>query len=248
MCYRISLFAVWLAALALTGCERSSEPNAAVAPSSPAARPLVALPSPPLLSPEGYQLLLDYEVGGGERYYTLKLARPTWPGYESGVTIGVGYDLGYNSAGVIRTDWHEVNRPWLGRLAAVSGIKGRPAKPEAAELRDILIAWRLAEGVFQRVTLTRFHQLAARTFPGFTDLHPNAQAALVSLVFNRGSSMTGPRRAEMRSIRDRVPRQDYAGIAADIRAMIPIWAGTSIEKGMRRRREAEARLVELAIH
>jgi len=48
----------------------------------------------------------------------------------------------------------------------------------------------------------------------------------------------------MRSIRDRVPRQDYAGIAADIRAMIPIWAGTSIEKGMRRRREAEARLAE----
>ena len=244
MCYRISFFAICLVALALTGCERPSEPEAGAAPPSPAARPLVALPSPPLLSPEGYQLILDYEVGGGKAYYTSTLSRPTWPGYQSGVTIGVGYDLGYNSPVVIRVDWSEITRPWLDRLAAVSGIKGAAAKPRAAELHDILIAWGLAEGVFQRITLTRFYQLTARTFPGFTDLHPNAQAALVSLVFNRGSSLTGPRRAEMRSIRDRVPRQDYAGIAADIRAMIPIWAGTSIEKGMRRRREAEARLAE----
>lgn len=201
-------------------------------------------PDPPRLSAQGYQLILDFEVGGGESYFARHLARPTWPGAASGVTIGVGYDLGYNSAAVIRADWIDLESAELERLAATAGRTGPGARQLARELRDILIGWNLAETVFQRVTLARFAALTARTFPGWAQLQPNAQAALVSLVFNRGSSLAGGRRVEMRRIRDHVARRDYRAIALELRSMKRHWRGTDIEAGMLRRREAEAQLVE----
>jgi hypothetical protein len=204
-------------------------------------RAAVALPPPPPPDAQGFQLILDHEVGGGERYYRSHLARPTWPGAASGVTVGIGYDLGYNSPPVILSDWAAV--PPAPRLAAVSGIRGRPAAAEAARLRDILIPWAAAEDVFARVTLARYYGLACRTYPGLDRLAPPAQWALVSLVFNRGSSLAGPRRAEMRRIRALVPRADYRAIAAEIRAMKRHWRGQGVD-GLIARREAEAQLVE----
>jgi GH24 family phage-related lysozyme (muramidase) len=192
-------------------------------------------------------LILDYEVGGGRPYYENHLARPTWPGASSGVTIGVGYDCGYNSAPVIRHDWDLLDNRARSRLAATALVSGARARPLASSLRDVLIRWNIAETVFNRVTLARFTSLTARTFPGFEQLETNAQAALVSLIFNRGSSMTGPRRAEMRAIRAAVPRRDYRAIAAQLRAMKRIWSGQGME-GLLRRREAEARLVESCVH
>src|SRR5262245_27450735 len=38
-----------------------------------------------------------HEVGS-RKLYDLNASRPTWPGGASGVTIGVGYDLGYQEA------------------------------------------------------------------------------------------------------------------------------------------------------
>jgi hypothetical protein len=67
--------------------------------------------------------------------------------------------------------------------------------------RDVLVRWELASEVFNEVTVARFFALTKRTFPGVERLHPNAQAALVSLVFNRGNSLIGERRSEMRAIR-----------------------------------------------
>lgn len=203
--------------------------------------PLVELPPAPQLSTDGYQLILDYEVGGGQRYYERFLLHPTWPGAASGITVGVGYDCGYNSRAVILADWKRLDE--RERLARTAGLKMKTAKEHLAEVRDILISWELAEGVFQHVTLARFYQLARRTFPGLEDLHPNAQAALVSLIFNRGNSMSGPSRVEMREIRRLVPLQDYGAIAGELRKMKRLWAGRNLD-GLIRRREAEARLVE----
>jgi hypothetical protein len=45
------------------------------------------------------------------------------------------------------------------------------------------------------------------------------QGGLVSLVFNRGTSMEGHRRREMRAIRDLVPKKDVKEIADQIRQM-----------------------------
>jgi hypothetical protein len=205
---------------------------------------LVGLPARPELTSEGRALLYEFEVGGGQDYYDRYLARPTWPGFASGVTVGVGYDCGYNSTEVIRQDWRRFAE--RERLAATAGITGSVAKGRIAALRDIVIRWELAEDVFEEVTVARFYALCGRTYPRFEALHPNAQAALLSLTFNRGDSMAGPRRAEMRAIRELTRAKDYAGIAAQLRAMKRIWRGTDIEAGMARRREAEARLMETA--
>ncbi|MCY7386445.1 MAG: hypothetical protein LH628_28555, partial [Microcoleus sp. CAN_BIN18] len=70
------------------------------------------------------------------------------------------------------------------------------------------------------------------------------QGGLVSLVFNRGTSMQGNRRLEMRVVRDLVTKKNVNKIAEQIRKMKRIWLGTSIEKGMNRRRDAEADLIE----
>ena len=48
------------------------------------------------ISDKAFKLIIKYEVGGGEAYYNKYLKKPSWPGAFSGVTIGVGYDLGYN--------------------------------------------------------------------------------------------------------------------------------------------------------
>lgn len=200
----------------------------------------VELPPTPQLSPEGFNLIVYYEVGG-EDYYHRFLQRPEWPGLSSGVTIGVGYDLSTVSQPVILSDWVQVPQPNLGRLTATQPYHGPPAKAQAQALQDILIAWELALDVFTRVDVTRFYTLTQRTFPGFDNLRPNAQAALVSLVFNRGASMAGPSRAEMRDLRDdAVPGSDYGRMAADFRKMKRLWPDT---KGLQLRRDAEATLV-----
>jgi GH24 family phage-related lysozyme (muramidase) len=104
-------------------------------------------------------------------------------------------------------------------------------------------SWPGAFAVFQAVTIPKFTAAARDAFPGFDNLDPNCQGALVSLVFNRGASMKGDRRIEMRAIKDLVPHKDYAGIAQQFRQMKRLWMGTDIEKGMSRRRDAEADLV-----
>lgn len=207
---------------------------------SPLRAQWIALPEKPDLTSEGHALIVSFETGGQADYN--RWPRPEWPGEASGVTIGIGYDCGYNSRAVILSDWRGLGGD-AERLATTSGLRGRPARPVAAVLRDILVEWDLALGVFDQVTVTRFWQLARRTYPGFDDLRPNAQAALLSLTFNRGSDLLGDRRYEMRKIAECVPQKDYEGMAYWNRRSIRVWKGTSIYAGMARRRNAEAVLM-----
>jgi hypothetical protein len=61
-------------------------------------------------------------------------------------------------------------------------------------------------------------------FPGINELSPDAQGALVSLVFNRGTSMEGDRRREMRAIQAAVANGDLQEIADQLRSMKRLWA------------------------
>jgi hypothetical protein len=207
-----------------------------------------------VLSPDGPDWIVDFETGGRE-YYGQRLDHPTWPEGDSGVTIGVGYDLGYNTKADIRRDWAQ-HLPGNAILAleAVAGIKGARAEAAAERLAWINIPWKSALAVFHAETLPRFSALAAKTFPGMHKLPPAAQDALLSIVFNRGSSMRGARRTEMRAIRQLV--QDYQSaatrreeqnilhqIAANIRLMKRLWPSSL---GLRRRRDDEAKRVESA--
>jgi GH24 family phage-related lysozyme (muramidase) len=103
-----------------------------------------------------------------------------------------------------------------------------------------------ARRVFLTRTVPRYQQLTAKAFPGVQNLPADAQGALFSLVYNRGTSMEGEKRTEMRAIRDAVARGDLADIAKQLRAMKRLWIGKGLD-GLLARRDAEADLVESCI-
>jgi hypothetical protein len=203
-----------------------------------------------MLSKKSLDLILEFEVGGGENYYNKFLKNPAWPGEQSGVTIGVGYDLGYVNKAEFSEDWKDLPKETFDRLYKVVGIKGYNSKNLIRGLKDISIPWDLALKVFNNKTVTKFYNLTQQTFPNFDNLPEDAKGGLVSLVFNRGNALQGDRRREMKLIRDGMKlvssydQKALTFIANQIRNMKRIWIGGSIEKGMSRRRDAEAKLIE----
>jgi hypothetical protein len=196
------------------------------------------------LSTASYKLIMDHEVGGGQKYYDSALTKPCYPGGASGVTIGIGYDLGYNSSSQYETDWkHLLPSITYSRLHATLGLKRNAAKAAIPSLRDINISWSSAIEVFDTNTLPRFIAETLKAFPGADALHPDAFGALVSLVFNRGASVTGKNREEMRNIRNLISSKNYTAIANEINAMKRIWVGKGLD-GLLRRRSEEAALVQ----
>lgn len=201
---------------------------------------------------------------------------PDWPGGASGVTIGIGYDIGQNTAATFRSDWRDELKPEnLKRLSAFAEIRGyskllefglfRPDESEGRVrgraiklLTDIRIAPESAFRVFDALTVPRYLSLARKAFPGFDALPADAQGALVSLVFNRGAAMgvrntaSWESRREMRAIQTAigVAMLDMNGaleqIAEQIRSMKRLWVGKGLD-GLLRRRDAEAALVESCV-
>jgi hypothetical protein len=207
-----------------------------------------------MLNKKSLDLILEFEVGGGENYYNKFLKNPAWPEGQSGVTIGVGYDLGYVNKSEFSEDWKDLPKEIFDRLYKVVGIKGYNAKNLIRGLRDIVIPWELSLQVFNNKTVTKFWNLTKDTFPNFDNLPEDAKGGLVSLVFNRGNALEGDRRREMKLIRDGMritntfDQKALSFIANQIRNMKRIWAGGSIEKGMNRRRDAEAKLIEQSLN
>lgn len=211
-----------------------------------------ALPAKPLatspdqgrtVSPAAVDMIVGFEIVS-RSYYTKRLQRPVWPGGKSGVTWGIGYDGGHQTSTRILEDW--AAHPERLLLSRTAGVTGSAAQPLAAQLRRVVTPLPLAEDVFAYSTLPRYAHLAMRTFDdGWTCLDPDPQGSLVATVYNRGTSMRGRSRAEMRQLRDDcVPRCDAPCMAAAYRAMKRVWKGTPLEAGLGRRYEATARLAE----
>lgn len=221
---------------------------------SPVAAAVEALTStaPPLPAPDSRSaacrraassLIIRWEVSS-EDWYDQALRFPIWPGGASGVTWGIGYDGGQQASVVIADDWQD--HAQAARLATTAGIVGTPAREALPRYRDIATAYGYAGQVFEDRSLIEYERRTRRAFEdGFDQLRSNACAAMVSLVYNRGATMTGDSRLEMRVLRDEcIPVQDYACMARELRSMKRIWRGTVNERGLTARREAEAILVE----
>ena len=190
-------------------------------------------------------LILEYEVGGGKKYYEKYLSGPTWPGGASGMTLAIGIDCGYYSATELSKIFSFLPTKQLEVVKGASGKTGQAGKEYtySAKNAGITVSWDQAVSIFNQYTWPKFARLTDSAFPGADQLCDNAYGALVSLVFNRGSSLSGPSRAEMRSIRELVPKKDYKGIAEELRSMKRIWEGKGLD-GLLARRDAEAALVE----
>jgi len=168
---------------------------------------------------------------------------PCWPGGDSGITIGVGYDLGQVSALRVGIDWSALPDGVVTRLMSYAGTSGAAAQRLLAACQDIIVPEVVALQVFNTINIPRACVQTEAAFLNCDLLSGDSFGALLSLVFNRGASMTDPpgdpgRRLEMRQIRDAMAARDFAAVPDFIRAMKRLWPGT----GLVGRRDAEADL------
>ena len=191
------------------------------------------------------EVIIYFEVSG-KASYDQNYQEPIWPKGDSGVTIGIGYDLGYNTAEQIRRDWNGVvANSIVDDLVSVAGIIREEAKEKAEVLKEkgVKITFDQAYEVFSKSTLPSHGGKARSTYPGLEQLPPDAQGALLSLIFNRGTGLTGDSRTEMANIKEYVAKGDIEAIAKELEAMVRVWEGTDIFNGLKKRRDAEAAMV-----
>lgn len=208
------------------------------------------------LDPEAIDLILQFEIGGSRKYYERFLARPSWPGGASGVTIGVGYDLGYSPN--FEQDWAgHLSADAITRLARTKGAKGQRGKAAISGVRDIIVPWDAALEVFEEKTLPEYIEQTLDAFPNADKLPPKAFGALVSVVFNRGPLIdNSDRRKEMKRIREIllsgndtiVDNDDIRQIAAQVKSMARLWPNnTKSDNDLHDRRHKEAALILASI-
>jgi hypothetical protein len=211
------------------------------------------------ISPAAYDLIVQHETGGRSYYEKVYKGRPVWPGAQSGITIGFGYDLGYYSSDTFKSDWSALPPAIIGRLLPSIGLHGgkmpdAQLKQLVQDLRDISISWDTAQTVFRTTTLPVYATKTWNSLPNCEGLPSDCFGALVSITFNRGNSYSIPpekdptnRYAEMRDIKSAMTRSAFAEIPALMRSMERIWHGTAIAQEMTSRREQEAALFEAAL-
>ena len=185
--------------------------------------------------------IIGWECGGEAEYNNA----PEWPGEQSGITIGIGYDLGMTPANEIVQAWGPyISSDDLKVLVGLSGKTGPKAQELLPHVRHLRFAWETAETVFRETTLPTHFLRTLRVYPQVVDLHGHCAGALVSLVFNRGPALTGDRRAEMADIQALLKANNLNAIPERFEAMQRLWPNTA---GLRRRRREEADLFRLGL-
>jgi GH24 family phage-related lysozyme (muramidase) len=194
------------------------------------------------------KLLLDFEVGGGQKYYEKYLSNFTWPGGASGPTIGIGIDCAYYTKEELADLFNFLKKEEIELIQGAVNKTKDAGKEYTKKLKQagIVVPWANALEIFENLTWKKFAGLAQKTFPLLEELHEDAYGAIVSLVFNRGTKLDGDSRREMRTIKELIPLKNYQSIAWEFRSMKRLWEGKGLD-GLVRRREAEAKLVENAI-
>lgn len=188
--------------------------------------------------------IVEFEIGS-RAYYEKVAKHPSWPGGMSGVTIGIGYDLGQHTAAQFSEDWAGTGIEHDPDLQAVCGHSGSSAKWLAHSCYDSVISYEAAVAVFDKTVLPRYIAMTDRAFPNCARLPIDAFGALVDLVFNRGGD-TGPddRRAEMRAIRIALASMHVMAVPGYIRSMKRLWPSNT---ALLARREWEAHTFEDAL-
>lgn len=210
----------------------------AVAPRQP--------PSNRHISAAATNLIVLFEVTG-EKVYDKKYQRAVWPGGASGVTIGVGYDLGYVTRKWLKEDWASVlNDQELKLMQQACGLRGDAAAKSLMKFKSVEIPWSKAHPQFTRWILPRWVAETTASLPNCDKLSNDSLGALVSLTYNRGSSFrkAGTRYTEMRAIRQHMVNGTLAEIPAALRSMKRLWKNDKSMAGLVVRRDLEAALFE----
>jgi GH24 family phage-related lysozyme (muramidase) len=199
----------------------------------------------PRSSQEAIDLIIEEEIGTRAQYEK-KYKHPEWPGGSSGITIGIGYDLGYSSPAKVMADWGNLLPTDVTRvLLLVVGLKGNEAKNALLKaVKDLVIPYDAAMQVFKK-DLKENYESSVTKLPNSDELSGDCIGALTSLVYNRGASFDrqGSRYAEMRAIKEHMANREFNKIPAEIRSMKRLWVGQGLD-GLLRRRDREADLFE----
>lgn len=170
--------------------------------------------------------------------------KPYVPGGDqtSGVSLGYGYDLGQQSkesAKALLSKYYTESQ--VNRLLATVGLKGDSARRVVGGLSDITITKEKAKEMTMELK-GKYCQLVVNIYPEAIKLKPDSAGAILSLVYNRGSSLADTdKRKEMREIKEDFSKGDVKNIPARLRSMKRLWPN---QRGLRDRREGEARLIE----
>lgn len=195
--------------------------------------------------------IMAFEVGWSPKWgfelYNRKYRKPVVPdpvNTVSGVTIGIGYDCGQCSANKIKMDWQSIlPLHMVTALMKVSGLTKQKAVNSLPLVKDVDVPIEAALQVFYNTTIVEYAKQAARVYPDFFKLHPVEQSVITGLIYNRGAGMEGDRRIEMKKLIKAIKNDSDKEMATIIRDMCRLWPKSL---GLRRRREAEAALIELA--
>jgi len=190
------------------------------------------------------ELIIEFEVTS-KIVYDSRYKRPVWPGGTSGVTIGLGYDIGFHTPAQLQKDWGQHLRPSeiqaLSKCCGKIGIVCKSLLPI-----NVVIPFETACEVFYRVSLPKYAKQAASIYDELETLHPWEQTAIVGLVYNRGASLKGERRAEMFQLISAIKNDNDALMASIIKQMKRLWGED--QKGLRLRRDKEAEFIAAPDH
>lgn len=212
--------------------------------------PLRAPKSKTPISSRATELIIACEVSH-KALYEKRYQAPVWPRGKSGVTIGIGYDIGYVTPNQLTQDWKGYTKAEvIDILADACGITGTSANDIIPQFKDFVrIDWASAIRQFSEEIRPRYIGETERSLPNCDKLNADSLGALVSLAYNRGASFqaSGERYSEMRNIRTHMTVGDFSKISSEIRSMKRLWLGQSDMKGVVIRRDAEAALFEFGL-
>jgi GH24 family phage-related lysozyme (muramidase) len=212
-------------------------------------------PSKLKISNRAMRLIVTAEVTS-PAVYAKRYQGAIWPKGQSGVTVGVGYDIGHTIPEQFWSDW----KPYLphetiDRLMIGCETTGEDANFLLEALRDIKIPWDIAQKQFEQRQLPREIGLAERSLPNFAELPEDCRGAIVSLTYNRGAAgfQAAPldepegRRKEMKAVYDLMVARNFAAIPEQFLSMRRLWADKPSMAGVVLRREAEATLFQIGL-
>lgn len=200
------------------------------------------------IADDAVKLIILFEVSS-RPVYERKYQSPIWPGGSSGITIGIGNDIGYVTQSRLKADWSAyLAQADLSLLGAACGLKGPRANAAKAEFSSFTLPWEPAYQEFRVETLPRYVGDVEDSVANADLLSPASLGALVSLAYNRGGSfrLAGDRYKEMRAIGDHMKAKDFDKIPDEILSMQRLW-NPETQRGLITRRRLEAKLFALGL-
>jgi hypothetical protein len=116
-------------------------------------------------------------------------AHPYWPGGLSGITIGVGWDIGQHTKEDLAAAWSKLPPNDIELLQRASKKTRAAASQLLPQVKTVAIPHDLAMDVLVQMIRESYYPTTAKVFPGLELLPTEAQVALTSVVFNRGAAM-----------------------------------------------------------